>query len=83
MSNLKIDKEIEMCANLLAKFKGSLEDCKKDYEFLKVQEKLYGNTVEHQKAVEAFQERSDGIKVTIKLLNERLNSLQDKKNKAK
>ena len=39
MGNMNIDKEIEMCKNLIKKFQSSLEECKKDYDFLKEQEK--------------------------------------------
>ena len=44
MKNENIDKEIEMCTNLLSKFQENLQDCKKDYDFLKSQEEEYGET---------------------------------------
>ena len=83
MSNVNIEKEIEMCTNLIKKFEEGLIECKKDYDFLKEQEATYGETEEHQKAVAAFKERSEGIKITVKVLKERLNKLNEKKSKMK
>lgn len=83
MKNENIDKEIEMCTNLLSKFQEDLQDCKKDYDFLKSQEEEYGETEEHQKAVEAFQERAQGVKLTVGLLNKRLEKLKETKSKVK
>ena len=79
MKNENIDKEIEMCVDLLNKFQENLEDCKKDYAFLKKQEDEYGLTEEHQKAVSAFMERAEGVQVTINVLNSRLKKLKEVK----
>lgn len=78
MKNENVKKEIEMCTKLLKKFNESLEDCKKDYAFLLENKEKYGTTEEHKKAVEAFKERTEGIQLTIKLLNKRLKELEDK-----
>lgn len=83
MNKENISQEIEMCENLLKKFQGSLDDCKKDYEFLKEQKEEYGETEEHQKAVEVLQERTEGVKITMGLLSKRLETLKEKKSKVK
>lgn len=83
MSSTNVDKEIAMCSNLIEKFQTDLDDCKKDYEFLKAQEKMYGETEEHRKAVAVFKERSDGIKVVLNVLKQRLDKLNEKKGKTK
>lgn len=79
MKNENVKEEIDMCKKLLKKFNESLEDCKKDYEFLKENKQTYGMTEEHKKAVETFKERTEGIQLTIKLLNQRLEELEENK----
>lgn len=68
-------KELEMCYGILAKFEEDLKDCKEDIHFLSEQEE---KTIEYVGAAKAAATRADELKVAIKILNERIDELENR-----
>ncbi len=79
MKKENVEKEIEICISIIKKFNQSLEDCKKDYNFLNEQKEKYGDTEMHKKAEESLKERTESISITLAALNERLKKLEENK----
>ena len=72
-----IDEEIEICKSILAKFKEEMIDCKKDYETLKDLQEKDGQNPNFKKALMAVKERHDDIALSVKLIKNRLEKLEE------
>lgn len=66
--------ELKICCDILEKLEEELNDCKKDYKFLKEQE---DDSKEYNAARAAVTERAEGLKITIKTIKERIASLEE------
>ena len=77
MDKNSINDEIAMCNSILEKFKEEMADCKKDYDTLKELERKDGDNPHFKKAALAVKERHDDIMLSIKLVKNRLEKLQE------
>lgn len=77
MDKNSIRDEIEICNSILTKFKEEMMDCKKDYDTLKALEEKDGNNPDFKKAFMAVKERHDDITLSVKLIKNRLEKLEN------
>jgi DNA anti-recombination protein RmuC len=77
MDKNSIIDEIAMCNSILEKFKEEMADCKKDYDTLKSLESQDGDNPQFKKAAKAVKERHDDLTLSIKLIKNRLEKLQE------
>ncbi len=80
MDRNSLDEEIEICRSILEKFKEEMMDCKNDYENLKNLKDQDGDNPNFKKALMAVKERHDDIALSVKLIKNRLEKLEEEKN---
>lgn len=77
MDKNSINEEIAMCNSILEKFKEEMADCKKDYDTLVGLKEKDGERPEYKKAVVAVKERHDDIALSVKLIKNRIEKLEN------
>ena len=77
MGRNSINEEIAICNSILNKFKEEMIDCKRDYETLKGLQAKEGNNPNFKKALLAVKERHDDIELSVKLIRNRLDKLEE------